>query len=308
MQIEQEIAERKAETGAVILAHNYQRPEIQDIADIVGDSFELARKASTLEEELVIFCGVHFMAESCKILSPDKKVILPAPDAGCPLADTITGDQLRAFKSEYPGLPVVTYINSTADVKAESDICCTSSNALEVVESLDSDRILFTPDGNLAHYVQQFTEKQIIPWDGYCIVHHRVMVEDIIRIKAIYDDAWVIAHPECQPEVVEMADVVCSTSKMIPESKNAPTDTIVVVTEEGMRHPLQQAAPDKQFVLATPKLVCRNMKKTTLEHVRDALRRQGPEIVVDPEIARKAVIPLERMLAIGAGIVAGKDK
>ncbi len=306
MTIERDITELKAERGAVILAHNYQRAEVQDIADFVGDSFELARRAATLENDLVIFCGVHFMAESCKILAPDKHVILPAQDAGCPLADTITGDQLRHLKSQYPGVPVVTYINSSADVKAESDICCTSSNALEVVESLEGDRILFTPDGNLANYVQQFTRKQIIPWNGYCIVHHRVMVEDIIQIKAIYDDAWVIAHPECQPEVVEMADVVCSTSKMVPESRNAPTDTIIVVTEEGMRHPLQKAVPEKQFVLATPKLVCRNMKKTTLEHVRDALSRQKPEITVDPEISRKAMIPLQRMLDVGAGKVARK--
>ncbi len=308
MTIEQEIAQRKTETGAVILAHNYQRPEVQDIADFVGDSFELARKAGSLENDVVVFCGVHFMAESCKILAPDKKVILPAENAGCPLADTITGEQLRQLKSRYPGVPVVTYINSSADVKAESDICCTSSNALEVVESLDSDRVLFTPDGNLANYVQQFTHKQIIPWDGYCIVHHRVMVEDIIRIKAIYDDAWVIAHPECQPEVVEMADVVCSTSKMIPESRNAPTETIVLVTEEGMRHPLKKAVPEKQFILATPKLVCRNMKKTTLEHVRDALKEQEPEITVSPDIARKALVPLERMLAVGAGRVARKGE
>jgi len=295
------IQARKAETGAVILAHNYQRPEVQDIADFTGDSFELARKAAELSEDLVIFCGAHFMAESCKILAPHKRVVLPAPDAGCPLADTITPAGLRELKSQYPGVPVVTYINSSAAIKAESDYCCTSSNAVKLVNSIDSDTIIFTPDGNLGAFVQTQTDKKMILWDGYCIVHHRVLVEDIIRIKAIYEDAWVIAHPECQPEVVEMADVVCSTSRMLVESQQAPFKTIIVVTEEGMRHPLQKAAPDKEFVLATPKLVCRNMKKTTLDKVLTALETEGPEIHVDPEIAKRALIPLERMLAVGAG-------
>ena len=307
MTLTQEIAAKKAETGAVILAHNYQRPEVQDIADFVGDSFELARKAATLAEDLVIFCGVHFMAESCKILAPEKRVILPAPDAGCPLADMITPDKLKAWKAEHPGIPVVTYINSSAAIKAESDYCCTSSNAVNLVNAIDSDTILFAPDANLGSFVQKQTDKKIILWDGYCIVHHRVMVEDIVRIKAVYEDAWVIAHPECQPEVVNMADVVCSTSQMIPESAKAPTDIIIVVTEEGMQHPLRKAVPDKQFIIATPKLVCRNMKKTTLDKVLEALNTREPEIQVDPEIARRAQIPLERMLAVGSGTSTGRN-
>ena len=301
MTIAREIAAKKMEKGAVILAHNYQRPEIQDVADFVGDSFELARMAANLEQDLVVFCGVHFMAESCKILAPEKRVVLPAPDAGCPLADTITPGALQELKQQYPGVPVVTYINSSADIKAESDYCCTSSNAVRLVDSIDSDIIIFTPDANLGSYVQSQTDKTVILWDGYCIVHHRILVEDILHIKAVYENSWVITHPECQPEVVDISDVVCSTSQMIIESKKAPTDTIIIVTEEGMRHPLQKAVPEKRFILASPKLVCRNMKKTTLDRLWTALDTEGPEIFVDPETAKQARIPLERMIAVGTG-------
>ncbi|NOZ13275.1 MAG: quinolinate synthase NadA [Acidobacteria bacterium] len=298
------ILKLKREKGAVILAHNYQRPEVQDIADIVGDSFELALKAKTLEPDIVVFCGVHFMAESCKILAPEKTVLLPAMDAGCPLADTITAEGLRRLKKEHPGIPVVTYINSTAAVKAESDYCCTSANAARVVNAIDSDTVIFAPDANLGSFVQQHTRKKLLLWDGHCIVHQRVLVEEILQIKAVHDNAPVIAHPECQPDVVGMADVVCSTSRMIPESKNAPGDTVIIVTEAGMLHPLKKAVPEKHFILASPKLICRNMKKITLNNVLEVLETGRNSIHVDPITAKQAMIPLSRMLSIGADMTA----
>ncbi|MCK5879904.1 MAG: quinolinate synthase NadA [Holophagae bacterium] len=300
--IAEQILKLKNEKGAVILAHNYQRPEVQDVADIVGDSFELALKAKELKQDMVVFCGVHFMAESCKILAPDKTVLLPAIDAGCPLADTITAEGLRQLKAENPGIPVVTYINSTAAVKAESDYCCTSGNAARVVNAIDSDTVIFAPDANLGSFVQQHTRKKLLLWDGYCIVHQRVLVEEILQIKAVHENALVIAHPECQPDVAGIADVVCSTSRMIPEARNAPGNTVIIVTEEGMLHPLKKAVPEKYFILASTKLVCRDMKKITLELVLEALKTGRPAVEVDPETAKQALIPLKRMLAIGAGI------
>ena len=300
--ISKQILKLKQEKGVVILAHNYQRPEVQDVADIVGDSFELALKAKRLHQDTVVFCGVHFMAESCKILAPDKTVLLPAIDAGCPLADTITAEGLRSLKAENPGIPVVTYINSSAAVKAESDYCCTSANAARVVNAIDSETVIFAPDANLGHFVQQHTQKKLLLWDGHCIVHQRVLVEEILQIKAVHEDALVIAHPECQPDVVGIADVVCSTSGMIPESRKAPGNIVIIVTEEGMLHPLKKAVPDKQFILASPKLVCRNMKKITLELVLEAIETGKHAVEVDPATAKQAIIPLKRMLAIGAGI------
>ncbi len=299
IQISEQIRKLKDEKNAVILAHNYQRPEVQEVADIVGDSFELAMKAKNLEQTLIVFCGVHFMAESCKILAPEKTVLLPVADAGCPLADTITAKGLRQLKSEHPGLPVVTYINSSAAVKAESDYCCTSANAAKVVNAIDSDTVIFAPDANLGSFVQQHTRKQLLLWDGHCIVHQRVLVEEILQVKAVHEDALIIAHPECQPDVLGIADVICSTSQMIPESRNAPGKTVIIVTESGMLHPLEKAVPEKQFILASPKLICRNMKKITLNTVLDALKLEQNKIVVDPAIAEQALIPLERMLAIG---------
>ncbi len=304
--ISERILELKREKNAVILAHNYQRPEVQDIADIVGDSFELALKAKQLKQNIVVFCGVHFMAESCKILAPEKTVLLPAFDAGCPLADTITAEGLRELKQEHPGIPVVTYINSTAAVKAESDYCCTSANAVRVVNAIDSDTVIFAPDANLGSFVQQHTRKKLLLWDGHCIVHQRVLMEEIIQIKAVHDGALVIAHPECQPDVLGMADVVCSTSQMIPESKNAPGDTVIIVTEEGMLHPLKKAVPEKHFILASPKLICRDMKKITLENVLEVLETGENVVNVNPVTANRAMIPLERMLAIGAGTKTSK--
>ena len=297
--IVKEIEKLKKEKNAIILAHNYQLKEVQEIADIVGDSFELAKKGKEVEQETIIFCGVKFMAESASILSPEKKVLLPVEDAGCPLADTIKAEDVRNLKKTYPGIPVVTYINSSAEVKAESDYCCTSSNAVHVVNSIDSDRVIFIPDSNLGSYVQQFTDKELILWDGHCTVHHRVNVEDILRMKALYEDAFVICHPECRPEVVEVCDVACSTSKMIEEAKKTDKKIVILVTEEGMKHRVEKEVKDKLIVIASPKLMCVNMKKTKLQHVYEALALEQTEIKVEENIRQKALIPLQRMLEIG---------
>ncbi len=297
--IRKEIQQLKKEKNAVILAHNYQIKEVQEIADFVGDSFELAKIGKEVEAETIVFCGVRFMAESAAILSPEKKVLLPVEDAGCPLADTIKAEDVKALKETYPGIPVVTYINSSVEVKAESDYCCTSSNAVDVVNSIDSDEVIFIPDSNLGSFVQEKTDKKLILWDGHCTVHHRVNVEDILRIKAIYDDPYVICHPECRPEVVEACDVACSTSKMIEEAKKTDKKIVILVTEEGMRHRIEKEVKDKLIVIASPKLMCVNMKKTKLQHVYEALALEQTEIKVDKEIREKALIPLKRMLEIG---------
>ncbi len=297
--IVREIEKLKKEKNAVILAHNYQLKEVQEVADIVGDSFELAKKGKEVEQSTIVFCGVKFMAESASILSPDKKVLLPVEDAGCPLADTIKAEDVRNLKKTYPGIPVVTYINSSAEVKAESDYCCTSSNAVHVVNAIDSDKVIFIPDSNLGSYVQQFTDKELILWDGHCTVHHRVNVEDILRMKALYEDAFVICHPECRPEVVEVCDVACSTSKMIEEAKKTDKKTIILVTEEGMKNRVEKEVKDKLIVIASPKLMCVNMKKTKLQHVYEALALEQTEIKVEEHIRQKALIPLQRMLEIG---------
>ncbi len=297
--IKEEIKKLKKEKNAIILAHNYQIKEVQEIADVTGDSFELAKIGKEAKEQTIVFCGVRFMAESAAILSPEKKVLLPVEDAGCPLADTIKAENVRALKKTYPGIPVVTYINSSVEVKAESDYCCTSSNAADVVNAIDSDEVIFIPDSNLGSFVQEKTDKKLILWDGHCTVHHRVNVEDILRMKALYEDAFVICHPECRPEVVEVCDVACSTSKMIEEAKKTDKKIVILVTEEGMRHRLEKEVKDKLIVIASPKLMCINMKKTKLQHVYEALALEQTEIKVSEEIREKALIPLKRMLEIG---------
>ncbi len=296
--IKKEIKRLKKEKDAVILAHNYQLKEVQEIADYVGDSFELAKIGKELPNKTIVFCGVRFMAESAAILSPEKKIILPVEDAGCPLADTITARDVKQLKEKYPGIPIVTYINSSADVKAESDYCCTSANAVEIVNAINSDTIIFLPDSNLGSFVQMHTEKDIILWDGHCPIHHKVNVEDIIRIKAVYENAFLICHPECRPEVIEICDSVCSTSKMIEEAKKTDKKTIILVTEEGMRHRLKKEITDKLIVVASPKLMCTDMKKTKIQHIYEALELEQTEIKIEKEIAEKAIIPLERMLKI----------
>ena len=298
-QLIDEIKQLAAEKNALILAHNYQIPAVQDLADLTGDSLELSIKASRTDAELIVFCGVHFMAESASILSPDKKVLLPHPDAGCPMADMITADQLRGFKKEYPDAEVVTYVNSSAEVKAESDICCTSANAVKVVESLDCRQVLFTPDRNLGAWVQRHTDKQIICWDGYCLVHDHLKEDEIISAIEKHPMAVVVVHPECRPEVIDLADAVRSTSGMIDFVAHTQAKTVIVGTEMGLIHRLAKERPDIEFVQPSKCLVCANMKRIDLTCVRDSLLDPDSFEVKVPEAIRvQAKKSLDRMIAV----------
>lgn len=293
----EEINRLKKRKNAVILAHNYQIPEIQDIADYVGDSLGLSKKASETNADIIVFCGVHFMAESAKILSPNKKVLLPVLDAGCPMADMIEADQLRIFKTEYPDIPVVCYVNSSAEVKAESDICVTSSNALNIVQSLEKDKILFIPDQNLGNYIsKKIPDKEIIYWEGFCITHHRVRHNELDMVRKHRGETKILVHPECNPDVVEKADFVGSTSQIIEYVKSCDDKKFIIGTEMGILHSLRKQNPDKKFYLLSPSLVCYNMKKTSLEDVYEALKEEKNEIIVDKKVMIKAYEALERML------------
>jgi len=294
-----EIKRLKKEKNAIILAHNYQIAEVQDIADFVGDSFGLSRIAYESEATTIVFCGVHFMAESAKILSPEKKVILPVKEAGCPMADMITGEALREFKTKNPGVPVVCYVNTSAEVKAECDICCTSSNAVNVVNSLDSDRILFVPDQNLGNYVaKQVPEKEIVLFRGFCIVHHRVDAEEVDDIRRRLPNVRILSHPECQPEVINKSDFVGSTSQILREAKESSDTEFIIGTEIGMLHALKKQNPTKKFHILSSALVCENMKKTRLKDVYQALKSDKNEITLDEDLRIRAKKSLERMLAI----------
>jgi quinolinate synthase len=297
-EITEKIARLKKERNAIILAHNYQREEVQLIADVLGDSLDLSRQAASAQAEVVIFCGVHFMAESAAMLAPEKKVILPDENAGCPLADMVTPQALRERKKEFPQAAVVCYINSSAAVKAESDICCTSANAVKVVNYVKEKKILFIPDKNLAHFVSRFTDKEIIPWEGYCITHHRVSAEEILEARKMHPEAVVIVHPECKPEVVDLADEVFSTSGMVKFARESAYKEIIVGTEMGLVQRLRRENPDKQIYLASPKFICPNMKLTTLEKVLRALETLKPEIRVEEPIRSRAKATLDKMLAI----------
>jgi len=295
----EKIAKLKKEKNAIILAHNYQIPEVQDIADYVGDSLGLSKKAAETDANIIVFCGVHFMAESAKILSPNKKVLLPVLDAGCPMADMIDGEQLKSFKKEYPDIPVVCYVNSSAEVKSISDICCTSSNAVKVVKSIESDKILFVPDQNLGNYIsKQVPEKEIIPWKGFCITHHRVIPDEIDKVKSTLGKIKILVHPECRPSLVEKADFVGSTSQIIEFVRESKDKEFVIGTEMGILHTLKKENPEKKFYLLSPSLICFNMKKTSLKDVYIALKDEKNEIVVDEEIREKAYKSLEKMLSI----------
>jgi quinolinate synthase len=285
---------------AVLLAHNYQRAEIQDVADIVGDSLGLSRQAAATDASTIVFAGVHFMAETAKILAPDKTVLIPEPRAGCPMADMITAEQLIAWRAEYPGVPVVTYVNSSAEVKAESDVCVTSANAVEVVRTLGASRVLFAPDRNLATWVaSKLQGVEVIAWEGYCPTHDEVTADQVLAAKTAHPGAAVIAHPECRPEVTALADAVLSTSQMLSYAASAKADTLIVVTEEGLLHGLSKAAPSKRFVNLTPRMLCPNMKLTTLQKVHDALDFTQYEVDVDPVVRSRALAAVERMVAVG---------
>jgi len=299
VELAEKILRLKRQRSAIILAHNYQRGEIQDLADFVGDSLELSQNASKTEAEVIVFCGVHFMAETASILCPDKKVLLPDINAGCPMANMITAESLIAKKSEVPDATVVCYINSSADVKAESDVCCTSANAVKVIESLDTNKVLFVPDQYLGHYISTKTDKEMILWPGFCPTHVKIQAEDIINQKGEHPGAKVIVHPECRPDVIVLADEVLSTGGMCRFAKQTDAKVIIVGTEVGIIHRLSKENPDKKFIAASPKAVCPNMKKITLEKVLWALQDMAPEVRVAEEIRVRAKRAVDKMLAIG---------
>ncbi|MFC2061655.1 quinolinate synthase NadA [Elusimicrobiota bacterium] len=292
------IEELKKELNAVILVHNYQPAEIQDIADYSGDSLGLSEEAASTDADVIIFCGVDFMAETAKILSPDKTVILPVKEATCPMANMITAADLRKFKAEYPEAIVISYVNTTAEVKAESDICCTSANAVKVTSSVGENEVIFTPDKNLANYVSKHVNKRIIPWQGYCPVHDSITVEDIKKARELYPDAVFMAHPECRPEVLKFADHVVSTGGMFTVVEKDDSKSFIVGTEEGIIYPLKKKYPDKEFIPVRPGIVCVNMKKMTLDRVIESMEELSPEIEVPENIIEKASHALNRMLDI----------
>jgi len=294
----EEIRRLAAERDALILAHNYQRDEIQALADVCGDSLGLSQEAARTLKQVIVYCGVHFMAESAALLAPEKTVLLPRPDAGCPMADMITADGVRQMRERHPGAPVVTYVNSSAAVKAESDICCTSANAVRVVNSLAAAEVILTPDRNLGSYIASRTDKRCHIWDGYCPTHERLTVADVRQAQADYPDAVFMAHPECLPEVLELADHICSTSGMYSYARQHPARRFIVGTEAGILYRLRLENPDKEFILPTSRLICPNMKLTSLEDVRAALLTMSPRITVPAAISAPARLALDRMLAV----------
>jgi quinolinate synthase len=296
--IQDEILRLKKDRHAIILAHNYQQADVQDIADLTGDSLELSRAAAVMDGDIIVFCGVDFMAETAAIISPEKTVLLPAHDAGCPMADMITADELKLVKSRHPEAAVVCYVNTTAEVKAESDICCTSSNAVKVVNSLKEDRIIFVPDRNLGLYTQRFTKKEILPWEGYCIVHDRITPDHVHRAHDLYPGASILVHPECRPEVIDLADHVGSTSGIIRQVCESPKKEFIIGTETGILHRIRKECPTKKCYPLSAEAICTNMKKTDLIKVRQALLDLRPRVTVPEEIAQRARKAIERMLAV----------
>ncbi|MCK4863412.1 MAG: quinolinate synthase NadA [Dehalococcoidales bacterium] len=296
--LEERILKLKKERNAVILAHNYQLGEVQDIADFVGDSLELSQKAAKTDADVIVFCGVHFMAETASILSPDKTVLLPDAGAGCPMADMITAEQLRQKKKELPGATVVTYINSTAGVKAESDYCCTSANGVKVVAQIDNDEILFVPDQYLGDFIARRTGKEMTLWPGYCPTHVRILPEDITKRKREHPEAKVVVHPECRPDVIALADEVLSTSGIIRYAGREDVSELIVGTEVEILHRLKKENPGKKFIPASEKAICPNMKLITLDKILHSLETMTPEVKVPEEIRVKAKAAVDRMLAI----------
>ena len=296
--LREKILKLKKDLNAVIMAHNYQRPEVQDIADFVGDSLELARQATQLDVEVIVLCAVHFMAENAAILNPARTVLLAESTAGCPMADMIDADELREWKKKYPKAAVVCYVNTTAAVKAESDICCTSANAVKVVEAVPNDEILFIPDQNLGHYVSTKTKKKIILYPGYCITHARLNAKHVLAAKEAHPDAKVVVHPECTAEVIALADAVLSTSQMARYIKESPAKKFLIGTEEGIIHRLKKENSDKTFYVVSRAMVCPNMKKTTLEKLAVTMETKRNVIVVPEDIRVRAKRALDRMLEV----------
>ncbi len=296
--MQEELRELAREKNALVIAHNYQRSEVQDAADFTGDSLELSRTAARTGAEIILFCGVHFMAETAHILSPQKKVLLAEIKAGCPMADMITAGDLRRMKAEHPEALVVAYVNTSAAVKAETDICCTSANAATVVANIPADReIIFVPDRNLALYVEKKTGRKLIKWDGFCPTHEYITVETILKTKAERPEALVIAHPECLPEVQDLADALESTSGMIRFAQQSEAKTFIIATEMGLNHRLKKENPDKEFISPTKKAICPNMKMTTLRKAIETLRQERYEIRLDEETRLKALAAVEAMVS-----------
>jgi len=295
-QLRENILNLKKKRKAIILAHNYQLGEIQDIADYVGDSLELSQKAAKTDAEVIVFCGVHFMAETASILCPDKVVLLPDMHAGCPMANMITAEALRQKKKEHPQATVVCYINTSAEVKAESDVCCTSANAVELVRKLDAQEIIFVPDQYLGHYISTQTGREMILWPGFCPTHARIQPADILRQKKEHPQAEVMVHPECRPEVIELADAVLSTGGMCRYARSTAAREIVVGTEVGIIYRLRKENPGKVFIPISEQAVCPNMKLITLERVLWCLEDMTPEIKVPEEIRIRAKAAVDKML------------
>ena len=299
--LQQQILELKKKRQVVILAHNYQNPEIQDVADFVGDSLDLSIKATKTDAKTIVFCGVDFMAESAKILNPEKTVILPDKTANCPMAEMVDAESLSWLIKEHPDAEVVAYINTTADVKALADICCTSANGVRIVKSRTVKKIIFIPDRNLGLYIQkQVPEKEMILWPGVCRTHHDIRKEDIVLLKKKHPHAEILVHPECQPEIIEFADYVFSTNGMVNYAKTSPIKEFIIGTEKGLCYRLEKENPGKKFY-PVPTAICPNMKKTTLEKVLKSMETLEPKINLSDEIMQKARVPLQRMMEIERG-------
>jgi quinolinate synthase len=297
-QLKKEIRRLAEERDALIMAHFYQKDEIQEIADISGDSLAMAIEAARTKRKVIVLCGVHFMAESAAILAPDKTVLLPRADAGCPMADMVTVDKLREMKARLPGRPVVTYVNSSAAVKAESDICCTSANAVKVVNSLDADEVILVPDRNLGRYIAANSEKKCYFWEGYCPYHDQLPEEDVLAAKERHPEALFLAHPECRPQILKLADHVASTSGIIDYVAKSPARQFILGTEVGILFRLRRENPGKDFIMPNSLLFCQSMKYASLEDVLKCLQTLSPQVTVPEEVATGARLALERMLAV----------
>ena len=300
MDIRDEILKLKKEKGAIILAHYYQIPEIQEIADYVGDSYYLSKIAKDCEENIIVFCGVKFMAESAKILSPEKTVILPVMEAGCVMADMATEEGLAKLKEEHPNAKVVCYINSSTEVKALSDVCCTSSNAENIINNLEEKEIIFLPDRNLGSYIQEKTpDKKFILWNGFCIVHEAIQKEEILRLKNEHEGILTVAHPECSKEIRDISDFIGSTSEIINFVNNSSNKKFIIITEEGVLHQLRKNGEEKEFYIPYGKMVCRNMKMTTLKDLYESLLNMENKIEIDEDLRLKAYDSLKNMHKLG---------
>ncbi|MBW2709110.1 MAG: quinolinate synthase NadA [Deltaproteobacteria bacterium] len=297
--IKESIKKLLKKRNAILLAHNYEPPEIQDIADLCGDSLELSIKASQTDADVIVFCGVHFMAETASILCPDKTILLPAADAGCPMADMITAEGLINKRKEVPDTVVISYVNTSASVKAESDVCCTSANVIQVANSVPSEKpILMTPDKNLAQYTLSRTNRDIRYWDGYCPIHNNLTVEQVKKVKKAHPGAPFLAHPECPPEILALADEIKSTSGILAYAAQSNNKEFIIGTEVGILHPLKKANPEKTFIPADPGMICPDMKKIGLPHIQLALENMAPEVRVPEEIRIRAKAAVERMLTV----------